>query len=283
MPSSSIASFYTSTVIDGGNPLSALNPADIESIEILKDAEATAIYGARGANGVVLITTKKGKTGKTNLNINTYQGWAKVASKMDLLSTPEYISMRKEAFLNDGAEPQFYDYDMLQWDTTRYTDWQEELVGGTARIQQYDLSLSGGSALTTFLLSSSYRHETTVFPGNFADKKGSIHFNARHQSTDSRFHMSMGASCVMDRNNLVSGDLLSSALTLSPNAPALYNADGSLNWEGSTWFNPLAYTRQSYLGRTRQLLSNVNLGYKFSKHWQARVTGGYNSQRLGRR
>jgi TonB-linked SusC/RagA family outer membrane protein len=119
-----------------------------------------------------------------------------------------------------------------------------------------------------------------VFPGDFADKKGSVHFNARHQSSDNKFKMNMGASYVMDRNNLVSTDLLSSALTLSPNAPALYNADGLLNWEGSTWFNPLSYTRQSYLGRTRQLLSNIDLGYKFSKHWQVRITGGYNLLRL---
>src|SRR5690606_12039763 len=110
-----------------GSPLNSINPSDIESIEILKDADATAIYGSRGANGVVLITTKKGKAGKTKLDINFYQAASKVANTMELLGTDEYFEMRNEAFSNDNATPQPWDYDMA-WDTNRNVDWQDELL-----------------------------------------------------------------------------------------------------------------------------------------------------------
>src|SRR5690606_35417408 len=92
------------TIIPGGNisPLSSINPASIESIEVLKDADATAIYGSRGANGVVLITTKKGKEGKTELTVSSRTGVGSITQKRDLMNTEQYLEMRREAFSNDG-------------------------------------------------------------------------------------------------------------------------------------------------------------------------------------
>lgn len=97
-------------VIGGGagtssSPLNTLNPSDIESIEVLKDADATAIYGSRGANGVILITTVKGKAGKTSVSANFYQGFGKITRQMELLNTRDYLQMRREAFANDGTNP----------------------------------------------------------------------------------------------------------------------------------------------------------------------------------
>ncbi len=125
--SSPLGSMYSSLITSYGNPLSNLNPADIESIEILKDADATAIYGSRGANGVVLITTKKGKSEKLNIDVNMYKGLGRVTRSMKLLNTRQYIDMRLEALENDGVEAgtDNSDQDLLQWDTTRYTDWQK--------------------------------------------------------------------------------------------------------------------------------------------------------------
>ena len=91
------------SISQGGlSPLSFINPSDIESIEVLKDADATAIYGSRGANGVILITTKKGTAGVTRLNINAYTGANKITRTMNMLTTPQYVQMRREAFGNDG-------------------------------------------------------------------------------------------------------------------------------------------------------------------------------------
>ncbi len=113
------------------SPLSAINPNDIESIEILKDADATAIYGSRGANGVILVTTKKGKAGrKTAFSINSSYGISRVANQMELLNTGQYLDMRRQAYINDGITnypANAYDVNGT-WDENRYTDWQDELM-----------------------------------------------------------------------------------------------------------------------------------------------------------
>src|SRR5690606_27344295 len=132
----------------------------------LKDADATAIYGSRGANGVVLITTKKGKAGKTRVDINVRSGIGEVSNKMKLLNTPQYLEMRYEALANDGAEPsQNIDPDLLLWDQNRYTDWQEKLFGGAASIRDVQGFVSGGNQQTSFRFGGGVRKENTVFPG----------------------------------------------------------------------------------------------------------------------
>jgi len=135
-PMEPLASSNGASIVNGGNPLHNINPADIESVTILKDADATAIYGSRGANGVVLITTKRGKKGDTSIDINLSHGVSAVANRMPLLNTDQYLAMRYEALSNDGAVPGtlYPDHDLLVWDTTRYTDWQDELIGGNAQM-----------------------------------------------------------------------------------------------------------------------------------------------------
>src|SRR5690606_36186318 len=116
-------------VLPRGNisPLNTLDPSSIASIEVFKDADATAIYGSRGGNGVRLITTKKGMLGKTQVTIDASSSMISVTKMMDLLNTGEYISMRREAFENDGITDyptNAYDVNGT-WDPNRYTDWQE--------------------------------------------------------------------------------------------------------------------------------------------------------------
>lgn len=124
IPLSSLGSDLTS---GGYDPLSSINLANIESIEVLKDADATAIYGSRGANGVILITTKRATrfTEKTNLELSSYIGSGKLSNKLELLNTEQYISMRREALTNDNLLASNFDHDLVYWDQNRYTDWQE--------------------------------------------------------------------------------------------------------------------------------------------------------------
>ena len=137
----STAVFNLTSSSSGASPLAAINPSDIESIEVLKDADATAIYGSRGANGVVLITTKKGKTGKTTFDINLYTGAGKIRT-VPLLNRHEYLALRREAFANDGITPSAdpndlgYAPELMIWDTTRNTDWQKVLMGGNCTNNQ---------------------------------------------------------------------------------------------------------------------------------------------------
>ncbi len=121
-----------------GNALSYINPNDIESIEVLKDADATAIYGSRAANGAIIITTKKGKQGRSAFDLNLQYGWGKVSRKMKMLNTQQYLEMRGEALSNDGIIPTIDNApDLLLWDTTRYIDWQDVLMGNTANFSEF--------------------------------------------------------------------------------------------------------------------------------------------------
>jgi TonB-linked SusC/RagA family outer membrane protein len=284
---------YTSQVIRGlgsyvlgsasGNPFSYINPADIESIDVLKDADATAIYGSRGANGVVLITTKKGKAGQMKVDINMQSGWGKVASEMKLLNTKQYLEMRHEAFKNDGAVPNpSTDFDLTLWDTTRNVDWQKELIGGTAHYYDVQASVSGGNLNAQYLIGSGYHKETTVFPGDFNDQKGSVHFNINGISNNRKFNILLSGIYTTDNNQLSGYDLTETALKLAPNAPSLYNPDGSINWalnaSGiSTWtgYNPAAQMLPKYHTRTNNLVSDATLSYIIIPGLEIKSSFGY--------
>lgn len=252
----------TSVLPSLANPLNSINPDDIASIEVLKDADATAIYGSRGANGVVLITTKKGKQGKTRFTANVSQGTGRVTKFMDLLNTEQYLAMRNEGYANDGVLPESSAYDINgTWDQNRYTDWQKELLGGTVIYKDANASVSGGSATTQFVVSGTFHDETTVFPGDYGYKRGVLRSNLNHSSENQKFKMSLSTAYTVQDNNQAATDLSRIAMQLAPNAPALYNTDGSLNWEGSTWENPLALLAGSYRTKTYDFIANSLLGY----------------------
>jgi TonB-linked SusC/RagA family outer membrane protein len=274
----------SSEITPQSSPLNTINPSDIESIEVLKDADATAIYGSRGSNGVVLITTKRGKAGKTKVDINAYSGAGSITRQMNLLNTPQYLEMRHEAFTNDGATPQFYDYDVNgSYDTTRYTNWQKTLIGGMAHVTSIQADLSGGNQNTQFMFGAGYFRQGTVFPGDFADQKGSLHLNLNHSSENKKLITSLFINYAADFSNLPLADPTSFALRLAPNAPALVNPDGTLNWANGSWQypgNPLAFFRQPYSGNTNNFITNANLSYELFNGLRLKVNLGYNDIQL---
>lgn len=260
----------------GMSPFNTLNPSDIESIEVLKDADATAIYGSRGANGVVLITTKKGKNGATKFDFNVYSGAGKVASQLPMLNTQQYLALRRKTFANDGVAPKPSDYDVNgTWDTTRYTNWQDVLIGGTAKFTSAQASISGGNANTQFIVSGGYTRQTTVYPGDFDDRKASLHFNLNHTSADQRFRATLSAQYLNDRNILPLLDL-TTAFTLAPDAPSIYDANGNLNWASNTWANnPYASVLQPCKSVSDNLSSNMILSYQIIPGLQVKSSFGY--------
>lgn len=266
-----------------GNPLSFINPSDIESISILKDADATSIYGSRAANGAILITTKKGKTGKTKTEINFQTGWGVVGRRIKLLSLTEYLSLRNEALKNDNLLPAQSDYDINgTWDSTRETDWQKILIGGTAKYSNLQISTSGGTDQTQFLIGAGFSRESTVFPGNLNDKKGSVHFNITNTSINQKLRISITGSYLLDHNKLINRDITQDAIRLSPNAPKIYDTEGNINWEqlpngNSTWLNPLAHLQNEYSNKTNNLLSNFQIYYNIIKGLKISGNLGYTS------
>ena len=264
----------------GLDPLNNLNVSNIESIEVLKDADATAIYGSRGANGVVLITTKTGKQRRSGLEARLYTGVTTVPNRLDLLNTQEYLEVRRLAFENDGVEPTAQNaYDLVTWDQDRYTDWQDFLFGGTAETTNANLSFSGGNDKTFFRLGGSYFSQGTVYPGDNTYNKITGNLNIDHLSEDEKLKINFSANYGVDINKLFwSNSLSSSTVLLPPNAPELFNNDGSINWEewaGADLENPLAGYYNRGRTETRNLLYNLGLSYQILNSLKIRLNAGY--------
>jgi TonB-linked SusC/RagA family outer membrane protein len=259
---------------DKASAFNFINAEDVESIEVLKDADATAIYGSRGANGVVLITTRKGQTGKTQLTVSVSRGFGQASRKVKLLNTQQYIAMRREAFRNDGVTPTERNaVDLLKWDTSRYTDWQKELIGGTASVTNVQASVSGGSKSIQYLLSGHYRQEGTVFPGKFGDSRGGIHFSTSGSSNDQRFKATFTGSFLADKTSLPGVDF-TNQIMLPPNAPSAYLEDGSLDY---SWLNPyIALVGPLFDAHVKNVMGNASLQYRLLPGLVVKTTMGYN-------
>lgn len=273
----------TSVLNGTGSPFSYLNPSEIESIEILKDADATSIYGSRASAGAVLITTKKGKAGRMQLNLNLQQGWQKLPRKIEMLNTKQYLELRREAIKNDNLTISPTDYDINgTWDTSRNNDWQEELLGRTAQFSNMQASVSGGTNQLSFMLGVGYIRQTTVLPGDFSDNKGSVNFNLQHTSINKKFNLQFSGNFLNGLNKLPGSDPTAFALSLAPNAPRIFNADGSLNWEPlpdgtATFFNSANSLVENYRNKTTNLISSLSLNYEISKGLKLKSSFGYNN------
>lgn len=171
-------------VVDGiftdGN-LNELNPNDIESIQVLKDASAAAIYGSRGANGVIVVTTKQGKAGKTKFNFNSYYGFATPTNLYDLLSSEEYVSLNNAARRAANLNPLTTNVPVSEggtYDPTINTNWQDEVYGTPRPQQKHDFSASGGSESGSYFLSLGYlNQEGTMINTGFEQYNARINSN----------------------------------------------------------------------------------------------------------
>lgn len=265
-----------------------LNPQDIESMTVLKDAEATALYGSRAANGVILITTKKGKPGKAELNINFNTGVNAPARRLKLLNTQQYLAMRHEAWNNtiqaglpvrnvlgfSTYTPNAANaYDLLAWDTTRYTNWQEVLLG-SAPVYNTAVSLAGGEGRHTFRIAAGYNRFNSSFPHTsgkpgFREEKGSLSLNLFTHSANNRLKLttSIITSIVSSRQPIASPE---NYIFLAPNAPPLFDAMGNINfvdWRpagavpGYTQGNPLGVLATLYWANRFTMLTRTTLSY----------------------
>ncbi|HWK04512.1 MAG TPA: SusC/RagA family TonB-linked outer membrane protein [Puia sp.] len=263
----------------GQSPLFSTNPSDIESIEVLKDADATSIYGSRGSNGVILITTKKGKAGKTKFTMNIQQGISKITKYYNMLNTPQYLQMRREAFNNDsiipdpGTAP-----DLLVWDTTRYTNWQKQIWGGTGKNTNVQMGLSGGNAQTSFRIGAGYTHTTNILTTSGADQNASVSLNVNHRSINQKLDIILTTSYAFTQSNIIS--LPSAAVTLPPNAPAIFDVKGNLNyaaWQPATndfFFGSLL---QPYTSKTNFINSNFIIAFQPLQGLTLKSSFGYNN------
>lgn len=262
------------------NPLSNISPNNIESIEVLKDADATAIYGSRGANGVVLVTTKRAKKGSLGLSVNTSYALSNSLSNLTMMNTEQYLGMRRQAYANDGISvypATAYDINGT-WDQNRYTDWFRTLLGNTSVTSNVQLSLSGGGERTSFLVSYGHNEQTTVFAKDFRYKTNTLLGNLSHRSEDNRLNFTMSILFSKLEHNVISLDNTGSALFLAPNAPALYDSQGNINWQNNTFDNPLAAYNSTYSNNNVQFMNNFTAGYELLKNVHIKLNGGISYQ-----
>jgi TonB-linked SusC/RagA family outer membrane protein len=267
----------------GLSPFNTINPADIESIEVLKDADATAIYGSRGAAGVILITTRKAKAGKASLNINISTGFSSITRSMNFLNTKEYLAMRREAFANDGVTLTTTNApDVLLWDTTKYYDFKEQLIGGQAQTTDMNTGISGGSATTQFSIGGGYHRETAVFPGPFADTRASFRAAITHIPLNKKWELRFNAIYASEKNRLFRSDL-TKYLGLPPHLQ-LYDSNDKLNWKQDGinfsslgFLNPMAELERRYTSLNQNLSANLTLSHKLTSSLSLRTSAGYNS------
>jgi TonB-linked SusC/RagA family outer membrane protein len=260
------------------SPLNIINPNDIESIEILKDADATAIYGSRGANGVVLITTKKGESGKTTFTVNTNSGISEVANMVNTLDTPTYLNMLRTALTNSKATPSAFSNGIALTDfsQTDQTNWQKKLIGGTANFNNFSASLKGGNENTNFLLSSTYHKETTVLPGDFGYNKFSTNFSVSHSTLDKKLKIGASVIYATDKNKLPFYDITNYAVVTAPNHP-IYNPDGTYYWS-PTYFsdvNPIAALNRRTEDKGNNLITSFSVQYEIAKGFSFKTDLGY--------
>jgi len=256
----------------GLSPFNNINPNDIESISVLKDADATSIYGTQGSNGVILITTKKGKAGKTTFNLTANTGYNTTAREIKLLNTPQYLQLRKDAFAADGVTPgnNPYNYsayapDLTVFDPNKYTNWQKTIFGKTSNNTDIHASLSGGTYNNTFLLSAGYTRSDFNFPGNSAEQRFSLHTAFHHSSMDGHLTVDFGTDYGYDQNNSAGGGA-GQRILLPPNTPDLLDAKGNLLWTYKgvdlTQFQFYAYLKQPTQLQNYNLNNSLRIAYR---------------------
>lgn len=304
-------------VIDGfpteSSFASSISPADIESIDVLKDASASAIYGARGANGVIIITTKKGSQGKPTVNFSASWTGSKIANKVDLLNGYDYVRLDDEYYMNrssshtsyftnyleDGTPDSRY-YSLEDYATVPYVDWQD-YVYRNALSQNYNISLSGGNSKTGtsynvsftaldqngILVKSNFnRYSGSIKLSQKIGEKVKVDFSANYSQANTNGIQPSSSNS----NSTVSTYFLYSVWGFRPLKPlrdgvvgeSFINqlVDEEVSNPNDFRFNPMANVKNSYRKIIRNYLnSNVALNWDIIKGLRLRITGGYNQSR----
>ena len=263
------------------NPLAFLNPNDIASITVLKDASSAAIYGSRGANGVILITTKSGKSGRGNLTFNASTGISTPASRYDLLKAPDFLAAVKKANVDAGTSDSAASVAVLNVDKGYNTDWQDQIFR-TALSQNYNLAYGVTHKATSVRLSGSYDDiQGIIKTSELKRYTGRLNLTQKFFNDKLRFDINFTYSHVdnsyapLTNNAGYQGSLMGAAITFNPTYP-VYNPDGSFYDPLDGNRNPVEMlTYFSDKGTYNRLLGNVSGSYTIVPGLTYKATFGY--------
>ena len=270
-------------VVDG-LPLDGLtaqfNPNDIAQIEVLKDASATAIYGSRGANGVIIITTKKGKSGKAKVTYSGYYGMQSLRKKMSLVNAAEFATLQNEVAQNEN-KPLPWTSGQIDSLQGKGTDWQDE-VYRNAPVQNHDISVSGGNDQTKYFTSFGYFDQKGIIE-NSAFRRFSFRANLDQRISD-KLNFTTSLSLQQSRYALAQfqgaeggGGVPWSTMVMPP-TQGIYNPDGSYTrFTGVTWgeSNPVGIARELWQpSNNMRIIGNVALNYQIIEGLTLKLTAG---------
>ena len=262
-----------------GNALANLNPNDIESVEILKDASSTAIYGSRGANGVVMITTKRGKEGKDKVTYNYRMDISNIPRKIDVLDSWDFTTYANEASKNSG-QPMAFDSTSLA--NLKSSNWQD-LIYETSYSKDHQVTLSGGDFKTKYAIAANYTDVNGVVRYTNFTKQG-ISVNLDRQFSNkvkvgisSKINFSQHNAGYQSTNHaFIGGSVIGGALRWSPTS-TLLDEDGDLIISAGNQSNPLVtLERSSNLTKSTMALTNAFAEYTIVKNLKFRANGGFN-------
>lgn len=241
--------------ISGG--IDNINPADIESIEVLKDAASGAVYGARAANGVVLVTTKKGKMGKAQVSYNASFGWQSAWRKRDMLNAAEYATLMNEACASSGRDAMFADPASLG----EGTDWQDVLFNNGAPVQNHQLSLSGATDRVNYYFSLGYYNQEGIIGGDYdASNYNRLSFRSNTEYTvfdesksrnwlkSLKFTLNASYSRINSRGitaGSLTGSVLGDALFMDPTMPVYAESEDQLQSYDRNKYGEPIYDKKS--------------------------------------
>ena len=244
--------------------VSGLNPDEIASIDVLKDAAAAAIYGSRGSNGVILITTKRGAAGRTRFSLNAYGGGQRAERRIGLLDAKQYVALMNESAKNDGYEPEDYDFEPGVDDAQSY-DWQDAVFRGAA-VSNAQISVSGGNERARFFASGGNFDQRGIVVGSgYQRQAGRVNLDL---GTGGRLQLATSIGLTRELNQRVPGDqsldgVVTNAIGMQPMRPVFGSAYGfGGEAEGLRYSNPLAIaTYNSNRFTTLRALGNLEARY----------------------
>lgn len=267
------------SVTGGQDPLFLLNSNEVESVSILKDGDATALYGSRGANGVILINTKRAKFGRPSVDVRLEGGIITPIRKSRFLNLSEYLEMRREAFKNDGLIPGLYAApDLVLWDTTRYTDWYKDLMG-VGHHRNYGVSFSGGNLNSGYRLGASHVDKVDVNSQGGKDIVTNISASSQNRALNGKLGVDFSLSYNTSLVDAIRGS--ENELQLAPNAPSILDERGLPNF--AEWIYrdhaqyPFVNRFQPNSVRTTYFSTNASFSYNFSNNLKFSLNGSFSN------
>lgn len=258
------------------NPLSFVSPNDIESIDILKDASATAIYGSRGANGVVIVTTKKGKTGASKISYDGSFGIQQVSKKIDLLNAAQWATYKNDALASVGKSALFTSDQIAEFAQSGGTDWQSAILRD-ASVQTHQISIVGGNEKTKYAVSAGYLDQQGIVINS-----GFKRYNARiNLNTKVNDKLNIGANVIESYSTakVIPDGVFSSVLQMPP-VVSVYDATTSTGYTYKSPYelaiaNPVATLNlETNISNTNRILVSGFADYKIIKGLNAKVLIG---------